>query len=47
MFSLLSKPVFFTNIAISLSLAKFACTNPAAKFSAANLLNHGVEVYLS
>ena len=44
-FSLSLKSVFFTKLAIS--LAKFACANLAAKFSAINLLNTGVVIYLS
>ena len=34
-------------LAISLLLAKFACTNLAAKFSAINLLISGVVTYSS
>ena len=37
-FSLSSKSVLFIKLAISLLLAKFACANHAAKFSAVNLL---------
>ena len=32
-------------LAISLLLAKFACTNLAAKFSSVNLSNSGVVIY--
>ena len=46
-FSLLSKSVLFTNLAISLLLAKFACFNLAAKFSDVKVLNSGVVIYLS
>ena len=42
--NLLSKSVFFTKLAISLSVAKFACFNLAAKFPAVNLLNSGVII---
>ena len=37
---------FFTKLAISLLLAKFACANLASQFSAVNLLNSGVVIYL-
>ena len=43
-FSLSSKSVFFTKLAISLLLAKFARANLAAKFSAVNLINSGVVI---
>ena len=46
-FSLSSKSVLFTKLAISLLLAKFACANLAAKFSYVSLLNSGVVIYLS
>ena len=46
-FSLLSKCVFLTKLAISYLLAKFACCNLKSKFSAVNLLNFGVVIYLS
>ena len=45
-FSLSSKSVFFTKLAILLLLAKFGCANLAAQFSAKNLLNSGVVIYL-
>ena len=38
-YSLLSKSVFFTKLAISRLLAKFACFTLAIKFSDVNLLN--------
>ena len=46
-FSLLSKPAFFTKLAISLLLSKFACFNLEAKVSAVNLLHSGVVKNLS
>ena len=46
-FSLLSKPVFFAKLAISLLLAKFAHFNLKSKTSIVNLLNSGVVTYLS
>ena len=45
--SLSSKSVLSTKLAISLLVAKFACVNFAARFSAVNLLNSGVLIYLS
>ena len=45
-FSLSSKFVFSTKLAISFLLARFACANPVAKFSTVNLLNSGVATYL-
>ena len=45
-FSLSSKSVFFTKLAILLLLAKFGFANLAAQFSAKNLLNSGVVIYL-
>ena len=39
-YSLLSKPVFFTNLAKSFFLSKSACANLAVKFSAVNVLNY-------
>ena len=39
-FNLSSKPVFYTILAISLLLAKFACSNLAVKLSAVNLSNY-------
>ena len=45
-FSLSSKSVFFTKLAISLLLAKFTWANLAAKFSAVNLSNSGVVIYI-
>ena len=45
--SLLSKSVLSIQLAISLLFAKFACTNLAAIFSAVNLINSGVVIYLS
>ena len=36
---------FFTKLAISLLLAKIACANLVAKFSAVNLLFSGVVIY--
>ena len=44
--SLLSKSVLFTKLPISLLLAEFACFNLAAKFSADNLVNSGIVIYL-
>ena len=38
-FSLLSKSLFFTKLAISFLLAKFACFSLAVKFSNVNLSN--------
>ena len=38
---------FFTKLAISLLLAKFACANLAAKYFDVKLLNSGVVLYLS
>ena len=38
-FSLLSKSVFFTKLAISFLLPKFACFSLALKFSEINFLN--------
>ena len=38
-FSSLSKSVFFTKLALSLFLAKFACFGLAVKFSDVDLLN--------
>ena len=46
-FTLLSKPVLFTKLAISFLLAKFACFNLAAKFYDVKLFNSGVVIYLS
>ena len=46
LFSLSSKSVSFMKLAISLLLAKFAGAILAAKFSADNLLNSGVVIYL-
>ena len=46
-FSLLSKSVFFTKLAVSLLLAKFAFFNYAAKISTANILNSSVVKYIS
>ena len=34
-------------LAISLLVAKFACANLAAKYSAVSLLNAGLVIYLS
>ena len=45
-FSVLSKSMFVTNLAMSLLLAKFACFDLAAKFSDVNLLTSGVVIYL-
>ena len=44
--SLSSKSVFFTKLAISVFLAKFACGNLAAKSFAVNLLNYELPIYL-
>ena len=46
-FILSSKSSLFTKLSISFLLDKFACANLAAKFSAVNLLNSGVVIYLS
>ena len=46
-FSFSSKSVLFTKLAISLLVARFACVNLSAKFSAVSLLNSGVVIYLS
>ena len=46
-FSLWTKSVFFTKLAISLLLAKFACDNFAVIFFDVNLLNSWVVIYLS
>ena len=46
-FSLSSKSIFFTKLAIALLLPKFACGNLAAKFSTVNLLNSGAVIYSS
>ena len=46
-FSLSSKSVLFTKLAISFLLAKFTCANLAAKLSTVNLLNPRVVLYLS
>ena len=45
--SLSSKSVFFMKLPISFLLVKFGCANLAVKFSAVNLLNSGVVIYLS
>ena len=45
-FILSSKSVFFTKCAISAVVANFACANLAAKFSAVNVLNSCVVIYL-
>ena len=37
---------FFTKLAISPLVPKFACFNLAVKFSAVNLLNSGAAIYL-
>ena len=44
---LLSKSIVFTKVAISFLLSQFAAANLPAKFSAVNLLNSRVEIYLS
>ena len=46
-FILLPKPFFFTKLAISFLLAKFAYFNVAIKFSDVNLLNSRAAIYLS
>ena len=46
-FSLLSKFVVFKKLAISLSLAKFACFTLGVKVSDVNLLNSCVAIYLT
>ena len=46
-FSLLSKSVSFTKLAISLLLAKFAHFNLKSKIYATKLLNSGLVIYLS
>ena len=46
-FSLLSKSVLFTKLALPLLLAKFARFNLKAKSSPLRLLNSGVVIYLS
>ena len=46
-FSLLPISAFFTKLAISLLLAKFACLSLAVTFSDVNLLNSSVVTYLS
>ena len=50
-FSLSSKSFlffsFFTKLAVLPLLAKFACTNLAAKFIGVRLLKSGVVIYLS
>ena len=38
--------ILFTKLGISFLLAKFVCDNLAANFSAFNLLNSGVVIYL-
>ena len=45
--SLSSKSVFFTKLAISFLLAKFACFSLAVKFSDVNLSDPWVVIYLS
>ena len=45
-FSLLSKSVFFMKLATSFLIAKCACFSLAATFSAVNLSNSGVVIYL-
>ena len=47
LFSLSSKSVVFTKLAIWFLLPKFACVNLAVKLSDANLLNTWVVIYLS
>ena len=46
-FSWSSKHVFFTKLAISILLAKFACANLEGIFAHVNLLNSWVVIYLS
>ena len=46
-FSFSSKFISFTELAISLLVAKFACANLGANFFAVSLLNFGVTIYLS
>ena len=46
-FSLSSKSVFFTKLAISLSLTEFVCLSLGVKLSDVNLLNLQVVIYLS
>ena len=46
LFGLLSKSVFFTKLAISFLLAKFACFSLEVKFYDVNLLNFWVLIYL-
>ena len=46
-FTLSSKSVLSAKLAISLSLAKFACANLETKFFAVRLLNSLVVMYLS
>ena len=46
-FSLLSKSLFFTKLAISFSLAKFSCLNLALECSDVDLFNSWVVIYLS
>ena len=41
-----SKSIFFTKSVISFLVAKFACFNLAVKFSAVDLLNSGVVIYV-
>ena len=45
-FSLSSKSIFFTKVAASVLPARFACDNLAAKFTAVNLWNSGVVIYV-
>ena len=45
-FSLSWKSVFFTKVSMLLLLDKFGCADLAAQFSAKNLLNSGVVIYL-
>ena len=46
-FSLSSKSIYFTKLAISFLLAKFVCANLAAKLSDVNWLNSWVVIHLS
>ena len=45
-FSLPAKSVFFTNESILFSYAKFACANLEGTFSAVNVLNSCIAIYL-
>ena len=46
-FSLSLKFAFFTKLATSILVAKFACANPAAKYPDVKLLNYVVVIYFS